>query len=558
MSFYGDLASIGLGDLLQNLEQARRSGTLTMSKNGAETLLHIEEGRVALLRAPGRPPLVEALVLHGVVSADQLAAARGRRRGTRRSIGECLVAAGVVDDVALVGAAESILTEDLCTLLIQAEGSFRFREGGPPPRIFDPEERRLDLRVSLQPVLLEAARRRDHWEMVRRVIPSDSMHLVAIDPEHVPDSIESPELARELMARLDGSTSVAEVVGPEGPRSFLAHCVLAQLVKERAVRAVEAADLAQLAGLLRSSDPARALEIVSRARETEPRNPALLELEVGLCEELGDERRAASAAKLLAHLHLERGESEVGRALLEKATRLDPEDTAVRERSLHLAIEEGRVEEAIEQGLALVELYRAPGLHARASEVLLLLRELRPADPDLAQEWARSQTEAGDPRTAVVELLRLGKAAVGRADDGGALALFLAALEIEPSNETALRYREQLEADRFRLRRQRGRLLRRRLAAAAAVALGLTLGWVEMRARWDVAEASTEISRSRWIEEERYERAHQRLQEIADRYWFTPTRHLELRVQLKNLEERIAERAPGPGEAPAEPAAREE
>ena len=374
MSFYGDLASIGLSDLLQNLEQARRTGTLTVSAGGDETLIYLREGKVAMLTSPARPPLVESLVRHSVITMKQLESARSRRKGTRRSLGETLGTIGAIEADKLQKSARAVLTEDLCSLLVRAEGSFRFREGDPPARVFDPEERRLNLSLPMNPVLLEAARRKDHWELVRRAIPSDSMHFVAVDRERVPEGVDHEEVARQLLARLDGSRSVAEVVSTFGVHSFLAHCTLAQLIKERAVRTVESSDLARFAAEIKTSDPKRALQIVRRARETEPRNPNLLLLEADLCEALEDNSGAAAATKILAHIHLEKGENERGRKLLAKAVAFDPDDTAVWEKSLGLAIMEGRIDDAIKEGMGLVGLYRAPGLHSRASEVLEKLR----------------------------------------------------------------------------------------------------------------------------------------------------------------------------------------
>ena len=542
MSFYGDLTSIGLSDLLQNLEQSLRTGTLTVSAAGDETQIYLRDGKVAMLAAPGRPPLVDSLVRHAVITAKQLESARSRRKGTRRSLGETLATLGAIDADQLVSAAQAILTEDLCTLLVRAQGSFRFREGDPPSRVFDPEERRLNLRLPMNPVLLEAARRKDHWELVRRVIPTDSMHFVAVDQDRVPEGVEHEEVARQLLSRLDGSRSVAEVVQTFGVHSFLAHCTLAQLVKERAVRTVESSDLAKSAEELKGNDPKRALQIVRRARETEPRNPSLLQLEADLCEALKDNSGAAAATKILAHIHLERGENERGRKLLEKAVALDPDDTAVWEKSLGLAIEEGRTEDAVREGMALVDLYRAPGLHSRATEVLSRLREIDESNLEVLLEWGRSSTAAGDPRAAVEELCRVAKVLVSKEDYEGAVRLFEGALDIEPGNEVARKFRDKIESDQLQQRRMRIRRFRRRLRSAVVSAIVLTLLVFEIWARVDVAEATSEISEKHLIEDQRYEEARDRLQEVGDQYWFTPTRYLEIRNQIQILEERIAER----------------
>jgi len=562
MSFYGDLASIGLGDLLQNLEQSQRTGVLTITVGGEETLIHLKDGKVSMVASASRLPLVESLVRHAVITPKQLESAKSRRKGTRRSLGEALQTIGAITPEKLLDTAKAILTEDLCTLLVRAEGSFRFREGDPPPRVFDPEERRLEIRLPMNPVLLEAARRKDHWEVVRRVIPSDSMHFVAADKDRIPEGIEHPEIAKRLLARLDGTRSVAEVVATFGVHSFIAHCVLAQLVRERVVREVASEDLARTAAEIKGKDPKRALAIVRRARETEPRNPELLALESELCAAVGDRAGAAAAAKVMAHIHLEKGDRERGRALLAQAVELEPEDTAVREKSLSLAIEEERKDDAIREGIALVALYRAPGLHARAAETLEKLLGISPESIEIQLEWARSRTAAGDPKAAVAELLKWGKAQVAQENYSQAGRLFEGALDIEPKNEVARRCHEAVKTHRYRERRERNRRFLRRLRAAVASALLLALFIVEMWARWDYAEATREISAEKLIEHGEYEAVRERIRALEERYWFTPMRFIELRTQLENLEARIAEGArrgaepaPGAGAPPSPPAA---
>ncbi len=542
MSFYGDLASIGLGDLLQNLEQGQRSGVLTISAGGEETLICLRDGKLAMLASSSRPFLVDALVRHSMITQKQLDSAKSRRKGSRRSLGETLQTTGAISAEKLLSSAKAILTEDICSLLVRAEGSFRFREGEPPARIFDPEERRLEIRLAMNPVLLEAARRKDHWELVRKSIPTDTMHFVAVDKERLPDGIDHPEIAKQLLNRLDGTRSVAEIVATFGVHSFLAHCVLAALVRERAVRSVDTDDLVRAAEDLKGSDPKRALTIVRRARENEPRHLELLSLEAEICEELGDRSGAAAATKVLAHIHLERGEKEFGRSLLERAVVLDPDDTALWEKSLGLAIEEGRIEDAIREGMSLVQLYRAPGLHSRAAEVIEKLLELDKESLELQLEWAHSRTAAGDSKAAVAELLKWGRGLVAKERYADAGRLFEGALDIEPGNEVAKKCRDAIATQRFKLKKDRSRRFRRRLRSAVGTAILITLVVSEMWARYDFAEATTEISEQRLIEELRYEVARDKLQVVADRYWFTPVRFLELRTQIESLESRIAER----------------
>ncbi|MFQ5655111.1 MAG: DUF4388 domain-containing protein [Planctomycetota bacterium] len=542
MSFYGDLSSIDLGDLLQNLVSNSRTGTLTVKVDGEEHHVFLKDGHISMLAGGGRPILAQMLVSSGYLTKKQLSAIRSKRRGSRKSLGEIMAKVGAMSEEELRTAAGVMLAEDMCNLLTIGTGEFRFGEGNPPSRVFDPEERRLNLRVAVSPLLLEAARRSDHWAMIRKVIPSDSVHFVAVDPAHPVDEYEDPALAAALLRCLDGTCSVREVASRHPQRRFQVYGVLSRFVREHLVRVAESDDLLHSAAHMALDDPRQARAIISRGLKTEPRNLELLHQEVQLAEKVGDNEGAASALKVIAHLKLEAEEKEKARAMLEQARELAPQDTTIWERCFALSVEEERHEDAVREGLELVRLYRAPGLHGKAREVLDRLVDMKPDSMELRLELARTQVDTGASKEAVRSLARHGKLLVSRESYAQARFCYEAILEIEPSNEGARRCTELIDSQSFKRRREgRRRVVRRLTMATVSLLLGI-LFIFELTARLDLAEATSGISRDRLIEKRRYNEAIERYRQINLRHPLSPTRFLDVRRRIEDLEEKLEAR----------------
>ena len=520
MSFYGDLSSMNIADLLQNLEANQQTGTLYLEGTRSQAWIYFQSGSVAMLATNDRPELFERLVITGTLSASQLEKIRHKRRGSRKSLVETAVAMKLVDEAALAGAASQFLVEDLCEIVMNSEGEFRFREGAAPPRTFDPGERRLGLGVAPGPLLLEAARREDHWKVIRKVIPSDSVHFFVPRNAQIPDDIGDAELAVEVVRTLDGSRDVRQVLSLFPGRRFQVFQILGALVRHRVIEAVEADGLLEIASKMGGEDPKRARELIADALREQPKHLGLLDSEARLAEQMGDSDGASAALKMSAYVHLEQGHVDEARKLLQTARRITPKDTAIAERLLALEVDEGRVEEAVDCGLELVKLYREPGLHRKACDVL-----------------ERSQVDSGDPKSAVRGLCRHGKVLIGREEYQNARRLYEEVLRVEPGNKEAERSVEAIDSEAFRRRKVRRRsLVRRAIAATLIFAIGAAL-FFDYTARVDFAQASSGIRRDRLIEELRYQEAIARYREVEAKHRFTLTYLIDIRPTLEELEE---------------------
>ena len=320
MSLQGNLATLDLTSLFQNLESARKTGLLSVRDDDAETLIFFETGRLTLVTHARRPGLIEFLVAAGTVTAEAIEAAKKhRRRG--QTIGAALVETGAISAEQIAAVAKARLTDDACEVLARGASTFEFSEVEAPPASFDPEERALATALDVCPLLLESARRSDHWSMIREHLPSDSAQYRVAKPPREPADRAQARFVAQVVKLLDGSRTVRDVVGRFPTQRFSAYQLLADLAKSQTIRPVVAAELnAQVLELARR-DRKRARALLEKGLEKNPHHLELLRTKAQLAEKMGERVEAGEALKVVAHLELEGSDREAARKTLDASSR---------------------------------------------------------------------------------------------------------------------------------------------------------------------------------------------------------------------------------------------
>ena len=534
MSLSGDLSTLELADLLQNLETHQKSGVLTVESEEDAAHLFFKDGCLALFARKDRAGLMEVLIASGTICEEDYALASKKRRRTGKSLGEVLVKLGVIDRETLLEIARARLLDEACELVTAKRGAFRFSAGGIPRGLFDPEERCLELRLKAGPLLLEAARREDHWQLIRQRVPSDGAHFVAKgQPRGLSTGAEA--LAAEVLPLLDGSHSVTEVVAAFPHRRFEVYQLLSDLAEERTIRAVGPDEWLSLIAEARGTDKARAERLLERALSANPHHIDLLTQEVALAQDLDEMERAVDALKMVIHLAFESGDVGRARRELARGRQLAPGETAFLERSVRLSLEDGDSAAAVRDGLSLVELWRKPGLHARAVELLEQLLAACPNDERILFSLAQSRADCGDLVGAVQPLMAHGHGQLATGDDAGAQRTFRQVCKLDPRHAGA---KEQLAAiERGDITKARARRSKRWQRAKFGFVLAILLGCfvVECLARGALIEVESTIARERMIEEGRYDEAAERYAVVIDRFPASLTAQWNVRRHLADL-----------------------
>ena len=534
MPLRGDLSTLELVDIVQNLEMHRKSGVLAVETPRGARQLCVENGAVTMIATPGRPTLLEDLVRANLVREADVESARKRRWRSRKSLGEWLVKLRTIEEAELRDFGTCRLREDLCDFLALDSGAFTFTEGKPPRDVFDPEERALGLALPIGATLFEAAKRMDHMPAIRGLVPSDSVHFHA-HSRTIPADERDTALATAVLRRLDGTRNVRQLLQAFPHRRFEVYEMLARLAEQQAIRTFGADDMAGLVQKLSGKDSDLAWQVVQDGLAANGHHMGLLREKATLASARNEPKAAAEAHKLIAHMQLESGDRSSALVELMRASELDPEDTSILERTLALAIEDERLEDAFEQGFRLVKLYRLPGLHSKAVTVLEALVRLDPEHWTIQRELAHSRADCGNIADALAGLERYGKKLLARGDYKAARTVQQEILKISPSRKQAQKTIEMIDAQVYERRRAlRRRILQRALLVLIAGGLG-TLLYLDTRARLDVAHAEQEIGRRNLIELGQYAEAVTLLEAVQAKHPYTLTAMLELRQRLTDL-----------------------
>lgn len=170
MAIEGPLQDIGIHDVFQLLDLARKSGRLSVRSDvrGNEGRVYFQSGAVVHATMRDNPHKLTALLRKaGKVSQAELdAAGTAQDAGDTRRIGEILVAHGAVTARDVERYMRQGIESVVFDLFSWKEGTFSFSDGIDENVTIDAA-----VRVSTESLLMEGARRIDEWSRMADRIP---------------------------------------------------------------------------------------------------------------------------------------------------------------------------------------------------------------------------------------------------------------------------------------------------------------------------------------------------------------------------------------------------
>lgn len=182
MELSGRLSTFSLGDLLQWAEQERRTGALVLRRSEREKRLYFDGGRlVACLSNDPGEFYGEDLLLHADLERSQLRRALLRCSETGCRLGEALTELGLMTADEVRRTLRRRIEDAVCDLFLWPRGVFYFELDEPPEEEILPEP------IRVMALVMEGARRKDHYERMRRVLPHEEvvLHRGTSDPSGV-------------------------------------------------------------------------------------------------------------------------------------------------------------------------------------------------------------------------------------------------------------------------------------------------------------------------------------------------------------------------------------
>jgi len=491
MGFAGELTTIGLPEVFQNVAFNRLTGVLAVRERERQVALLIEEGKIRAFRTGGEERAFDYEALAERSGAiDPAVAANTRKRRRRLTLLRALRREEGFDEARFAAAVRERIEEEVISLFAWREASFVFEEGRPGAGEFDPEQTGLSIAIDAMALAMEAARRLDEWESISRHISSEREIFLATPGAN---GAEVPPGTEEILALLDGTRDVRALLAELPQSRFhvmkaiaalagagLVERATAEHLRELARRAGAAGEIHRAAGYLESALEREAGDLESR-REL-----------VRLFERGGRKNDAARELKRLAYAHEELGDLDAAKEAYERAAVLVPYDTDTLERIVAIHDGRGDKSEFMKAGRRLAEAFASQGMQEEALEVYQRLLARDEESYALREALAATYVKLHEPKQAARELLVLARRAWGRNSWEKALDYYRNVLAVDRECAEATDRVAEIESGRVRQLRMRRR--RRIALAAGSVVLGL-LGWQFSR-EWYAQDALAAAARA--------------------------------------------------------------
>lgn len=200
MSFSGDIGDVPVADTLQFIHLGGRSGTLRLFSGEAKAEIGFHRGRIVKAWGPESKRLGELLVEHGMVERSAIDEALTAQQAThpRQSLGQILVAMGVVDAATIYKVLEQQIQGTIRDLVCWSQGTFEFAMDDLRPGDGGGLEQGdgIKMNVDTQMVLLDALRLFDERNRNATQEAADASGTPAAGTPRVPATTTKPNLPR--------------------------------------------------------------------------------------------------------------------------------------------------------------------------------------------------------------------------------------------------------------------------------------------------------------------------------------------------------------------------
>lgn len=206
VSLTGTFSTMALGDLLQWIEQGRKTGTLTVQGERYVKKIVLSEGRVVASNSNDpNDHLGHFLLRLGLISEPDLRRAMQTQQQTRAMLGRILVTIGAVTEEALQETLHQKAEETIFSLFLWREARFEFHPGKVPATLSVP------LNLEIGDILMKGLTWYDELQHIREVFASNRTVIRRTDCP-VPEALSAGEsLERRILDLVDGNRCIADI-----------------------------------------------------------------------------------------------------------------------------------------------------------------------------------------------------------------------------------------------------------------------------------------------------------------------------------------------------------
>jgi len=422
-----------ISSIIQTLSAQKRTGTLRAVGPDNERVIYFNRGSVELVLADQRTFLLgEALLKYGKLTKEQLEEALKIQKTTNRELGKLLVELGYMSESDIREAIVFQITEEVCDIFTWPKVECEFLEGKMLPEMEKVLTSGVRVAVNPESLIMEAARRVDEWEIIKKIVPS-TKDVFQATPESFHYFKEEEWMAeKEVLTYIDGVRDVAEIVQKAKMPKFEALKILYKLASNKEIERVPPARLVELGlQVLNKGDIKKAIRLLERAEEL---GGDELDVDIRLArayEVVGAAAKAKEKYLSRAKKKEREGDFEEAVAAYERITQLDPDDLETHRRLVDVLIKQGRREEVVRQVQRLESKYIRSGDKKQAVELWKKVQEAFPDMPQTYDALAKLHIRFDENVQAIIELENLGGLYLLRGEREEALNVFRKILQLD-------------------------------------------------------------------------------------------------------------------------------
>ncbi|MFQ5700905.1 MAG: DUF4388 domain-containing protein [Acidobacteriota bacterium] len=205
MGLTGTLHTFPLGELLQWMGSARKTGTLSVRGERHTKRLYFKQGRI-ISSASNDPTeqLGQFLLSHGKISEEDLRRGLETQARTKVLLGRILLMVGVLQEDDLRRLLQMKAEETIFSLFLWEDAHFDFVEDDLPKQLFVP------ISLEVHDVLLKGLTMIDELRHTRQELGS-SGSILARTAEDLPPGDSDPSLLRPVLENVDGSRTITDI-----------------------------------------------------------------------------------------------------------------------------------------------------------------------------------------------------------------------------------------------------------------------------------------------------------------------------------------------------------
>ena len=261
----GTLDDFTLPDVFRLMSFAKKTGRLDVVRSAGQGKVFFRDGEVYFAESSlSKEPLGQKLVRARAITDGQLMKALDQHAASGERLGAVLIQSGLVTEDQLLAALHQQIEDSIFDLLRWELGEFAWEPG-------DQRDVEVPISVSVENLIMEASRRLDEYEVIKRKIPSGDavLGMAATPPEGAVEINITPDEWR-ILVLVDGNRSVNDIAQMVGLDEFGAMRVLYGLVSAGLIELISDGSGAPSGDAPAPPEPIAEPEPVVAAVEPEP------------------------------------------------------------------------------------------------------------------------------------------------------------------------------------------------------------------------------------------------------------------------------------------------